>query len=155
MPLILGQIITIAGTFLGQCWMTLPMTATGTTYYKLYNKFFNKLLQLEKLEKSKVDDDIHAFQPREKARLILFYKQLKHGEERLLRLMKYLKRPYDDDEEDISNKSAILQEFESIIFYFVRLFGADDSVQAQDLSRLGEACMESHIKLYDDIKAGK
>jgi hypothetical protein len=142
--------------------MTLPMTATGSTYYKLYNKFFNKLRQLEKFEKNK-EDDGQAFQPREQARLVLFYKQLKHGEERLLRLMKYLKRPYDDDDDDddndedknISNKSLILKEFESIISYLVRLFGAEDSIQAQDLSRLGEACMDSHIKLYDDIKAGK
>jgi len=123
--------------FLGQCWMTLPMTATGSTYYKLYNKFFNKLLQLEKLEKSK-EDDSHTFLPREQARLTLFYRQLKSGEERLLRLLKYLKRPYrndrnDDDDDNfeakIMGKSVILREFDATISYLVKLFGTEDSVQ--------------------------
>jgi hypothetical protein len=134
-----GQVITVAGMFLGQCWMTLPMTATGSTYYKLYNKFFNKLLQLEKLEKSK-EDDSNTFLPREQARLTLFYRQLKTGEERLLRLLKYLKRPYrdnrDDDDDDDGNfeskivgKSVILREFDATISYLVKLFGTDDSIQ--------------------------
>ena len=126
--------------FLGQCWMTLPMTATGSTYYKLYNKFFNKLLQLEKLEKSK-EDDSNTFLPREQARLTLFYRQLKTGEERLLRLLKYLKRPYrdrddDDDDDDDGNfeakiisKSVILREFDATVSYLVKLFGTDDSIQ--------------------------
>jgi hypothetical protein len=120
--------------FLGQCWMTLPMTATGSTYYKLYNKFFNKLLQLEKLEKTK-EDDSHKFLQREQVRLTHFYRQLKTGEERLLRLMKYLKRPYrdndDDDDDQVgkTSKSIILKEFDSIVQYLVKLFGAENSIQ--------------------------
>ena len=154
-----GQLVTITGMFLGQCWMTIPMTATGSTYYKLFNKFFNKLKKLEKLEKNKEDEE-GAFQPREQARLVLFYKQLRTSEAKLARVMKYLKRPYndesdDDDDDDDSTRSFILREFDSTLSYITKLFGSDDSMQAQDLTRLGEECMMMHIKLYDDIRAGK
>ena len=73
--------------------------------------------------------------------------------------MKYLKRPYndesDDDDDDDSTRSFILREFDSTLSYITKLFGSDDSMQAQDLTRLGEECMMMHIKLYDDIRAGK
>lgn len=152
-----GQLVTIAGMFLGQCWMTIPMTATGSTYYKLFNKFFNKLKKLESLEKNKEDEE-GVFQPREQARLVLFYKQLRTGEAKLARILKYLKRPYNDDsdeDDDNSPKSFVLREFDSVLSYIAKLFGSEDSTQAQDLTRLGEECMLQHIKLYDDIKAGK